>query len=304
MTEVVEETSRGGTISPEGQPRNGPPRGDFGMFIANRRRGWAVRIIQGAFTAVFGLMGLLFAVPAVASAIRFEWDGALVFGLFSVVPLGLAYFFARHVHVSIDLYERGLVWKSPIRRGELAYKDLVRLDYGIVRQYVNGLYTGTLVTIGLFAVDGRKFKWVGRYKETPKGWAFTSFGRTFEVTDRFDFARELIAIHVADVLESELASKGKVAWTKGATITPNGIIPAYGRRKGSTIRWEEIHSVAERDGHLMVFDGESRERAFGIPCAGANYFPGLELVARVSRAAGREVVSETGEPVVTRKGLM
>ena len=108
--------------------------------------------------------------------------------------MGLLFLYAGVVIViggfrSWDFYERGLVREGPRHRLELAYLDVRWMEYQSVRQYHNGAYAGTQLTMKLGLVNGSKLVINFRHKERAKGF----FRNSFEGKDEMEQVGEAVA---------------------------------------------------------------------------------------------------------------
>lgn len=256
------------------------PSEDFGEYLVSCRRGWAVRIVQSLLVLMFAALGGWMIYLCIAGLVRGGWGNA-VFPLAIAVVCGMiAWFFTLHIYVTMDFYENGMVWRSLLRRGAIRFEGATRLDYNVIRSYSHGVYTGSVVTFAIYAADGRKFRWLGGYKEKPRGLAFTIFGSTFESDDPMDIAREAMSIHVADVLTRLIEEGSEVEWSKEAVIDAGGIVPRGLLGRQDRIAWSEIAGMSFRGNTCLVETMLSEKAALTVQCKGRNFWPGMKVVRR------------------------
>lgn len=209
--------------------------------------------------------------------------GVVAAGLFVLCILGI-----RGMFRTVGFHEAGVVETLLGRRREMLYADVARMSYAVTRQYYNGVYTGTTLSIGLRTADGRKLGYAGRYKEKPKGWAMTVFGRKFEASDELDLVRDVIAAHVAGRMTDAILRGEPVEWPSNATISATGITPLRGRRKGQTLPWSQFAGMSMDKGVLHLFAHGDKKPFLDVVAGAWNVFPCMELIGSLAGAPAVE----------------
>lgn len=264
----------------------------LGAPIATRGMGAAGRV----FVLLLLLMVMLGCVgAAIASAVAAVQGrhsaliiGAIAAGFFFLCVLGV-----RGVFRTVTFHEGGVVETVLGRRREVLYQDITRMSYAITRQYVNGVYAGTTLSMGLRTADGGKMNYSGRYKEKPKGWAMTVFGRTFEGSDELDVVRDVVAAYIAARMTDAIARREAVEWPGCAVITADALTPLRGRRKGQPLAWNQFAGMSIEKGVLHLFAHGDTKSFLDVVVGAWNVFPCMELIGSLAGAGLGEV--EQGE---------
>lgn len=261
----------------------GVPQGSsaLGTLITSRGQGAASRVVTVVVLSVLILGCAVGAVFAAVAVLAGKWV-ALV-GLVLAAGFGfLCLAGLKSAFRTVEFYEGGAVEILLGRRREVLYQNVTQMSYGIVRQYVNGVYAGTTVNMQLRQAQGPKLGYGGRYKEKPKGWAMTVFGRKFEGADELDVIRDVVAAHVANRLMDQIARGEPVVWAGCATITADGITPTRGRRKGQLVPWSQFAGLSMDKGTLHLFATGDKKSFLDVVVGAGNVFPVIELIGTMT----------------------
>ncbi len=206
----------------------------------------------------------------------------------AVLMGGLAYFFLRRIMIACDFYESGVVLRAWRRTSEYPYADVEWFIYNLVRQYHNGIYAGTSLTLKMKMDDSHTFSYSGTHKEKKKGILFKS---RFEGEDEMDLVREAIEIHVAERVEQELAQNGQVDWCGCAKLKSDGLVPARGKKKGTLVPWNEMGAMWYKNGQFSISSAAEEKKGFiTIPVMGRNFFACQRVFGRLAEpAVGKEM---------------
>jgi hypothetical protein len=260
---------------------------DFGPLLTTRERTKEQRnLIVGALIAG-GLASLIM------GAYFFTITGvkpsqSIVGGLGGLVAAACFFGNIRRMFRSVSFYQGGLVDRLFSRVRTFRYADAVGMNYSLVRQYVNGIYAGTELTLRLTMNDGQVFNLCTRHKEQPKGLSITLIpkNKTFEGEDEMDVIKDLIASYVAERLGHELAKGGPVGWCRDLRLNTQGVMPLSGKAKGTLVIWREITGVKfERGAFFLTARGENQPFVC-TPCAGYNFYPCLQLFETFMQSSG------------------
>lgn len=249
-------------------------------------RGLAVAVV------LLVMMGLLAGVVALLMAAMQGTGVALVFA----AVLGFFFFLCivglRGVFRVVDFHEGGAVERVLGSRREVLYADVTRMSYAIARQYVNGVYAGTTLTMAMRTFDGRKLRYGGRYKEKPKGWAVTVFGKKFEANDEMDVVRDVVAAHVADRMMDQIARGEAVEWPGCGLVSADGIVPRRGPRKGRLLAWERYVGMSMDKGVLHLFAEGDKKSFLDVVVGAWNVFPVIDLIGTLVGGEQEGVLGE------------
>lgn len=191
--------------------------------------------------------------------------------------------FARQIMIACDFYESGVVKRAWRRTSEYGYEQVEWFTYNLVRQYHNGVYAGTALSLTMKMDDGRTFSYRGTHKERKKGFIFKP---RFEGDDEMDIVREAIEIHVAARIENEIIQNGETDWCGRAMLTPKGLIPRKGRKSANLVAWNEMGALWFKNGELAITTASEQKKPFvKIPTKGRNYYPCQRLFDRFAKKA-------------------
>ncbi|MBS0189705.1 MAG: hypothetical protein U0573_08350 [Phycisphaerales bacterium] len=289
--------------SPDAFPRCGEPSRDYGEFVTSRGTQGSGFYLQVFFILVLSLFGIgLITVgffPPASTKSTTPPDPVPMFIVGTILFAGAVYQALKLLY-SYDFYEQGLIRKGPRRTDEFAYDKVERVSYNLVRQYHNGVYTGTQLNLKLWMEDGRKFSFGGRHKERRKGF----IKRHFEGEDEMDIVREAIEIHVAERIETQLQNSGEFDWCNAASVSRAGVTARTGKRKASLVPWPDLTEVLMKNGHLHLFARGDKKSFLSIPSAGVNFFPCLRVFCRLAEEArGQSVPTRESENQVKTRGV-
>lgn len=299
---------------PQPSPENDP---DFGALLAQRKPSfiiWLVVLIVGALAAgslVFMGAGLVsWLTPNTSPGLNpriappppsSDWQSALAgFGLF--VAFGsLTFFAAREALTKTRFHEMGV---RNVRLGKavrsMAYADCERFWYTIVRQYVNGLYVGTALTITMKAKGKPTIKWSGNHKEKPKGFSITVFGKgEFKGEDELDVVKLVIADAMADRWIQEMSDGMSKNWCKQLALGIESANILSGKRKGQQVTYDQLDRLSFDKGTFHLFHKDDKKSSVNVAMGAENFWPGFRVLQRMwmiaapDREMGTE--EETGE---------
>jgi hypothetical protein len=253
---------------------------DFGPHLTTRERTKDQRnMLVGALVAG-GVASLILAVYVFTMTVP-KPSQAIVGGLTGLFVAALCFGNIRRMFRSVAFYQGGVVDRLFSRVQHFRYADAVGMNYSLVRQYVNGIYAGTELTLRLIMNDGRVFNLCTRHKERPKGLSVTLIPKkkTFEGEDEMDVIKDVIASYIADRLAAELAKGTPVAWCMNLEMTADGLRPLSGKHKGIVVPWRKIAGVSTERGYLHLLAHGADAPFISTPCAGYNFYPCMQLFA-------------------------
>jgi hypothetical protein len=162
------------------------------------------------------------------------------------------------------------------RRGvtKLQYRDVGTFTYSGVRQYVNGAYTGTTVTL--------RFEPLEEDKGEP-----IVYSATFKnADDELENLREFISRVVAGHMLRRHKAGQVVRWTKNLVFRPAGLEASKvgwfrGKGESNVIPYNQISAVDISDGIFRLAFGGQRNWAVEEPVSQPNFFPGYVLLMMI-----------------------
>ena len=208
-------------------------------------------------------------------------NGGLGVGKLWVVAIGapvggialVVYAVTNRVNV-FRCHELGVARINPRGRKELKYGEVGEFTFAAVRQYHNGAYTGTTMTL-TFTPRVEADADAITYKTTVKG-------DDAEVENLRDFvANVLSARMLADVQAGR-----SVPWTPLATFQPDGLeVRPKKKRAGEPrlVPYGELTNFGFKDGWLTLWGRGDKPVLQEITSAG-NFFPGFALLNTIMSA--------------------
>jgi hypothetical protein len=174
---------------------------------------------------------------------------------------------------------------------ELEYKDIRVFSYGAIRQYYNGSYTGTTVTMNFEPAPESDSDPI-KYSATMK-----------KVDGELDNLRDHVSNVVAAQMNLRLQNGESVRWTEGMTFTPEGLqVEIAGgilsKAKSRKISYYNcLFSLNE--GYFFLFKRGGKDAIYSLPVSASNFFPGFMLINQLSYEANQKAEgakAETTEP--------
>jgi hypothetical protein len=276
---------------------------EFGRLICSRGYGilyWGVGpalVLLGLPFLVFGLLGPFSLYHGRQKSVGMDIIFPLVFAALGGVVACAGIGCLRSALTRLHFFEHGVVRRRPGRRLSVPYQDATSLTYQLTRQFINGVYAGTSLKLGLRATDGRKISYSGSHKERAAG-LFTIVTKQFKGTDEMDAVRSVIAGFVADRMQERLLDGATFDWCGGGSISPDGITPRRGKFKNQLVPWTEIDRQSAQKGFFYLFRrGEDKSFA-GAAVNAKDFWPYLELIARMVRAQSPGAAIEACLPAV------
>lgn len=273
---------------------------EFGELISQRgvsRLMWIIPLIM----VLFSLIGLAMCYGGVRT--RFfpskmlgpnpgtgsDWMWLVLVGAgFVVVFGGLAMYSVRRLRTKHRFYELGVraVYRGQALRS-MAYRDCERLTYAMTRQYINGIYAGTSVTVSLKAKGRPTVRWSGAHKEQPQGLSFTILGRgEFKGEDELDVVKLVIADAMADNWMNRMSSGMSVDWCGQIRLNEMDLTILKGWRKGQTMPYANIDRFSADKGVMHFFTKGDNKPTVKMSVNETNFWPGMRVMERMWLLAG------------------
>jgi hypothetical protein len=169
------------------------------------------------------------------------------------------------------VFQSGLSGKRRI-----AYDEVESFTYSATRQFVNGVYQGTFLTLK-FASPGVTINYNRQVKNVDKD---------------LDSLRDHVAGVIAGRMGRQLAEGQPVVWTKNLTLQPDGIEFApqgfLGRKARRFLPYGEVGSFDIRQGVFRLFSSAKPRVTVQEQVSAANFFPGYLLLTSMFTPPGDE----------------
>ena len=154
---------------------------------------------------------------------------------------------------------------------EMRYDEVAVFSYSATRNYHNGAYTGTILTMRFESTDGRKLD----YSTTVRN-----------ADDALDNMREHVSRVVAAGMKRRLDAGKRVFWTDRVTFEPDGIAIAgksglFGKGDDLFVEWDDVADVGMDQGNFALFARGRTKAVYETPVSTPNFFPGFYLLLLV-----------------------
>jgi hypothetical protein len=187
-----------------------------------------------------------------------------------------------------------MLQRGKLRR-ELAYADVIRMQFAVTRTYVNGVYAGTQLSVNLIGAK-TAIRYSGRYKESATFAGSTIFHKKFKSADNeAELLRMVIANSVADAYAARMETQGSVNWSKVATLSPAGLTPRSGKRKGVCVSFDQIVGSSMQHGFFHLFASGDKRSFADFSVNEADFWPCLALFERLHEVATQPEATEGSE---------
>lgn len=188
------------------------------------------------------------------------------------LPLVAWYFLVFRVRTSrFAFYERGLINETCQGLVRLAYDQCISFEFRATRVYVSRLYSHTDVQMIFYSADGSCVA----YDSTD-----------LDKNDDLREVRELVSGFIADRLSQQLATKHSVDWCERLRLTSTGVEVTpetfISKPIPFTVPYEQISKIEIREGTCFVYSNDSAKPVFEKPVMLTNFFPGLQLLSRLT----------------------
>lgn len=261
---------------------------EFGALMCVRRRGVLERVVVCLLALVFVASGCLFiAVAGLAGKHASSAGASLLVPGVGVFFLTVGVVMGIRVHRAIEFYEHGAVLRRLGRRPlRMLYREVGTLVFATVRQFINGVYAGTVLNIRLIehSPGRRVIRFHGKYKERGKRAIATVFTKQFDSDVEMDRVRDRVAEVIAASYVDRLAQGEGLDWCGAGMITLVGFIPSIGESRGSVVPYEAVAFFD--DNTLPYLDLNDSER-LSLPTNGANFYVGVRLMEALATEAAR-----------------
>ena len=207
-----------------------------------------------------------------------------LFGIGLVLLLISAWLFRNrfrcHEH---GVYKRGLV-----KEKRLLYRDVGSFTYSATRQYVNGVYAGTSLSM--------KF-----VPEEATGSPTVSFSRSVRNLDRdLDDLRDHISGVVARKMLASIEAGGEAQWTPDAVLAVEEIRfrkpKLVGKGEWTSLPYSQITGSTVQDGILHLFAEGEEKSVMRLQAGAENFFPGLVALGHIIAPDEEPQAEEPEEP--------
>lgn len=243
-----------------GEPvrRPAPAAGELGRLLFERRG----QRLLGVLTGIFALF---------TPALPFLWmdvknDEDLLVALFMtfLAPFCLVVTLSIFTMV-LRFHEHAVVKKSLFGTKTHRYAAVERMKWAETRMYVNGGYAGTSVVVKLHSTG-------------QKGALKFAVQRSGHDED-LGYVRDTIAHYVAQLMERQLDTYGRVPWGIGLALTKDALEVHRGKNVERLPYSTPLRATMAK-GILQISRPNEKKPAATIMAAAENFFPGLAVWQR------------------------
>jgi hypothetical protein len=224
-------------------------------------------------TAIIGGLMFLGGLVAVyfATQERNPTGPAILAAALIILGPGIAFaVWANRINV-MRCHVRGVSRLTTKTTKQLEYKDVRVFSYSATRQYVNGAYTGTTISMTFEPDEESDLKRI-HYSTTLK-----------KVDGELDNLCNHVSMVMAQHMKTRLDAGEDVPWTDGLTFTPDGLelrIAGGILSKGKHRVLPYLESAFSlHEGYFYLFERGEKNSLYSIPVSQANFFPGYTLLS-------------------------
>lgn len=264
------------------------PHPEHGELLATRRKGtpdWVVYSIL-ALLLLLPLIGLMVAAfaPPYSGFNALAWWSRPLFLLGGLLVAWFIYLIYANLSVVVRFHERGVTLRRFGRTlVEMSYESISRFSCATTRQYYNGIYVGTSLTIMMKSPGRKTITFSGRHKEKSAGLGFTMFHKAFKGEDEIDTIKVIIArAMVGGMLGA--ADAFSLDWAGTGVFTPAGFTPKRKPLRGTLVPFAQFERVSADKGFFHCWRPSEKKPFVSVPINGENFYPGLELLAIMQAA--------------------
>lgn len=171
-------------------------------------------------------------------------------------------------------HERGVYRRGLFSRRELLYRDVAAFGFSATRQYYNGVYVGTSISLRFVP-------------ETATGGKPISLSQSVRNADKdLDELREHVSRVLAARLLGTLEQGAEVPWGTDAVLTAKALRyrrpKLIGKSDWTELPYREVAGTSMNDGTLAVFAKGNDKAILTMPVSVTNFFPGYELFCHLA----------------------
>ncbi len=242
-----------------------PPEQGLGriLFERNSKKYFVGAVVIAALIAGAGVVFMI--LPLIEKSFG---QGMVLVGLGCLAGSGLVALMAASHRVSnFRCHECGVFQRNLFRERELRYENVVAFTYGAVRQFVNGAYTGTQLTMK-FEPDSASN--AINYNTSVKG-----------PDQALDDLRDFVAKVIAGRMARKQGAGEIVPWTPQMSFAADGLHykPAgwFGSNPEQFVPYGQIDNFAMQHGYFYLYAHGEKKPIMQVIVSEKNFFPGFFL---------------------------
>ncbi len=249
-------------------------------------------ITKGVLIFTFIMCGAMLAGSVVAAYFatqeRDPTGPAILAGVLALLGIGIGLAVWLNRTNILRCHTKGVCRITTKATKELEYKDIRVFSYGAIRQYYNGSYTGTTVTMNFEPAPDSESDPI-KYTATMK-----------KLDAELDNLRDHVSTVVASNMNLALQSGQSVKWTEGMTFTPEGLLVEIAggilsKAKNRKLSYYNcLFSLNE--GYFFLFKRGGKDAIYSLPVSASNFFPGYMLLNQLSYEANQKAEGAKTEP--------
>jgi hypothetical protein len=246
--------------SAPGEPvrRPAPAAGELGRLLFERR----MPRLLGVLTGIFALF---------TPAVPFLWmdvkeSGDVLVAAFMTLLAPFCLFVTLWIFTMVlRFHEHAVVKKSLFGMQTHRYAAVERMKWAETRRYVNGGYAGTSTTVKIHSSGQKRALKFGVQRS----------GHDEDLA----FVRDTIAHHVAQLMERQLETYGRVPWGIGLALTKDALEVHRGKNVERLPYTMPLRATMAQ-GVLQIYRPNEKKAVASIAAAAENFFPGLAVWQR------------------------
>ncbi len=167
-------------------------------------------------------------------------------------------------------HTHGVCYLTAMKERKLQYKDVRIFTFSATRNYTNGSYTGTAISLTFEPGDegsGDRIAYSANIKQ---------------MDDELDNLRDFVSRVIAVEMLKRVKQGRTVYWTDGLRFLPEAleVQPSgfFGKKDAMRIPYSEIAGSDMQQGVFYLFRKGQNKHFFEIPVSSPNFFPGMLLL--------------------------
>lgn len=168
-------------------------------------------------------------------------------------------------------HTNGVCYIKTRSRKEIAFEDVRVFTYNAVRNYYNGAYTGTVISLNFEPGEG------------TEGDAIKYSANVKNSDGEIDNLREHVSRVMAGHMRKRFDAGRTVRWTDAVRFTDDGlevIVPGgvFSKGKNRVVPFAKISGYDMKDGYFFLFEKGKKDVLYSVIVSAPNFFPGLAML--------------------------
>ena len=189
-------------------------------------------------------------------------------------------------------HTNGVCYIKTRSQKEIAFSDVRVFTYNAVRNYYNGAYTGTVISLNFEpgeGTEGDSIKYSANVKNSD---------------GEIDNLREHVSRVMAGHMRKRFDAGRPVRWTDAVRFTEDGlevIVPGgvFSKGKNRVVPFAKITGYDMKDGYFYLFEKGKKDVLYSVIVSAPNFFPGLAMLNTILYPAVPRPVDEDDDEIPT-----